>query len=123
PIIYLGKTWPKIVQDLLEDQEFGVQIKTSGFLKSVVAEITAGMTSDDQKTRAILEYVKSKVEWNKTLDKIPDHPFKKVLEDKKGSSSEINLLIVCMLQKAGVNAHPVLLSTRKHGVVNPFWPR
>jgi hypothetical protein len=123
PIIKLGKTWPKIVNELLDDQDFGVQIKSSGFLKSTVAEVTAGMTDDEQKTKTIFEYVKSKVEWNRMIDFIPDHPFKKVLEDKKGSSSEINLLLVSMLQKAGVNAHPVLLSTRKHGIINPFWPR
>jgi len=123
PIIKLGKTWPKIINELLEDKDFGGQIRSSGFLKSVVSEVTAGITDDEQKTKAILEYVKSKVEWNKYVDFIPDHPLKKVLEDKKGSSSEINLLIVTMLQKAGINAHPVLLSTRKHGMINPFWPR
>jgi hypothetical protein len=123
PIIQLGKTWPKIVQELLEDKDFGVQVKTSGFLKEAVAEVTAGITEDEQKTKLILEYVKSKIDWNRTADFIPDHPFKKVLEEKKGSSSEINLLLVSMLQKAGINAHPVLLSTRKHGMINPFWPR
>ncbi len=123
PIIKLGKTWPKIISELLDDQDFGGQIRSSGFLKSAVGEVTAGITDDEQKTKAILEYVKSKVEWNKYVDFIPDHPFKKVIEDRKGSSSEINLLIVSMLQKAGINAHPVLLSTRKHGIINPFWPR
>jgi len=121
--INLNTTWPKIVGGLLEDQDFGGQIRASGFLKDRIKEVTAGMTDDKSKMKAVYDFVKSNVEWNKTIDKIPDHPFKKVLEDKKGSTSEINLLLVSMLQKASLKASPVLLSTRKHGRINPFYPQ
>jgi hypothetical protein len=121
--INLNTTWPKVVSELLDDQDFGGQIKGSGFLKNIVEDVTSGMTDDAQRTKAIYDYVKAKVEWNEVIDKIPDHPFKKVLEEKKGSTSEINLLLVSMLQKAGLKSWPVLLSTRRHGVVNPFYPQ
>jgi hypothetical protein len=121
--INLNTSWPKIVNNLLDDPDFGGQIKSSGFLKNIVQEVMVGMADESQKAKAIYNYVKSKVEWNEIIDKIPDHQFKKVLEDKKGSTSEINLLLVSMLQKAGLKSYPVFLSTRKHGIINPFYPQ
>lgn len=122
PIMNFNRSWKSIVKDLNDDLDFGVQIRTSGFLKKIVEETTRGISDDNTKIKAIYDYVKANVSWNTYIDKIPDHPFKKVLEEKKGSSSEINLLMVSMLQKAGFKALPVLLSTREHGMIKPFVP-
>jgi hypothetical protein len=122
PLMNFNRSWRSIIKDLDHDADFGIQIRTSGFLKKIVEEITAGITDENKKMKAIYDYVKSNVAWNKLIDKIPDHPFKKVLDEKKGSSSEINLLLVSMLQKSGLNASPVLISTRQHGMIRPFVP-
>ena len=55
--------------------------------------------------------------WNGSSVRFTDTPFKKVLEDKKGSSSEINLLLASMLEKLDFNVNAVLVSTRDHGFV------
>lgn len=122
PLIKFNKTWHGIVNGLLEQQDFGVQIRSSNFLKQTVEEITASQ-DDQKKVESIYNYVKANVTWNKIQDAIPDRPFKKVLEEKKGSSSEINLLLVSMMQKAGLKAYPLLLSTRDHGMIFHFRPR
>ena len=122
PLMNFDRSWYSITKSFVNDQDFGIQIKTSGFLKKTVAEITDGMTEDERKMKAVYDYVRTNVAWNNFIDKIPDHTFKKVLEDKKGSSSEINLLLVSMLQKCGLKSYPVLLSTRKHGLIRPFVP-
>jgi hypothetical protein len=122
PIIKFNSAWPSIVKNLLEQSDFGGQIRGSNFLKQTVEEITAGQ-DDQKKVETIYSYVKTNVAWNKIQDAIPDRPFKKVLEEKKGSSSEINLLLVSMMQKCGLNADPLLLSTRAHGMIRPFRPR
>jgi hypothetical protein len=44
------------------------------------------------------------------------------LKSKKGSEAEINLLLIAMLRKCGLNADPVVLSTRSHGYVYPDYP-
>jgi hypothetical protein len=120
PVYSLIKSWETIVKEYYKEDSFGVQINGSGFLKKTVEELTAGMTDPEKKIEAIYKYVKSSVAWNSLTDRIPDRTFKKVLEDKKGSSSEINLLMVCMLRKAGVLADPMFLSTRDNGLVREF---
>jgi len=123
PVVKFNKTWAGIVRDLLEQSDFGQQIRFSGFLKGIAAEITAGKESGADKISAVYDYVKGNIAWNKIVDAIPDRPFKKVLDEKSGSSSEINLLLVALCQKSGLNAFPVLLSTRNHGMIRPFNPR
>jgi hypothetical protein len=117
PLINFNRSWRSIINDLNSNPDFGVQIKTSNFLNKTVNEVTAGTIDDSGKIKAIFDYVKSHVKWNSVIDKIPDHSFKKVLEEKKGSSSEINLMLVSMLQKSGLEAYPLLISTRKHGKI------
>lgn len=115
-------SWQRIANNLVENNDFGLQIDASGFLKKIVQEITAGITDPLEKVKAIHSYVVKNVSWNELIDKIPDRGYKRVLEEKKGSSSEINTLIVSMMRKADLTAYPVLISTRKNGKIKPFRP-
>jgi hypothetical protein len=45
-----------------------------------------------------------------------------VLDNKRGNSAEINLLIASMLEKVNVDVKPVLLSTRDHGFLRENTP-
>lgn len=111
-------TWDDLVKTLLESQYFGVAVKGSGFLKKTAEEAMQGAASPTEKIAAIYNYVKSTIEWDGAYRKyLTDENLKDALDKKKGSSSHINLTLVSMLQKAGFNANPVILSTRNHGFV------
>jgi len=114
-------TWRKLNDDLLDEESFGGALKGSGFLKDQVEQITAGITDPLQKIAAISSYVKQNVAWNGDEDFQAD-PLKKVLEKKKGTVGDINLLFCAMLMKAGLNADMVLLSTRDHGFIRQAYP-
>jgi hypothetical protein len=122
PLINTARTWTGISKDWAESPDFGGLIKGSNFLNDIVSRLITDVTDPQQKLQIIFDYVKQNVEWNQFSDKIPDRQFKKVLEDKKGSSSEINTLLISMLQKAGLDAEPVLISTRDHGMIRTFIP-
>jgi hypothetical protein len=66
--------------------------------------------------------VKRNVEWNGYSHKFAGNTFKNVLEEKKGSSAEVNLLLASMLEKADIDISPVLISTRDHGFVRETVP-
>ncbi len=118
---YMG-TWADINKLYIESEHFGKEINGNGFLKKITEEITAGLSTQEQKVTAINNYVKNNIEWTGTSRKYTDDSFKKVLEGRKGSSSEINLLMASMLEKAGVDVYPVLVSTRDHGFVRESIP-
>jgi len=113
---YMG-SWDDINKQFWESTDFGGEVTGNGFLKKLVDEITTGISEPDQKISAITSYVKGNITWDGNKRRFTAQPLRKVLEDKKGNSAEINLLLTSMLDKAGITANPVLISTRDHGFV------
>lgn len=114
-------SWVKLNTTLLDDEDFYGVVKGTGFLKSIVDEVIDGLVDPVQKITAIHDYVKSNIEWDGYSDFYAGNP-KKILEHKKGSSGDINLVLGSMLQKAGMDVDMVLLSTRDHGFVREQFP-
>ncbi len=42
-------------------------------------------------------------------------------ENKTGNSTEINLILFHLLKQSGIDAYPMVVSTREHGKVDPFY--
>jgi hypothetical protein len=118
----LDRTWNGIAKNYDKSSDFGGLTRVTGWLDKTVEPLVAGITGPEDKAKKIYEYVKTNIVWNEMVDRIPDHSLRKVLEEKKGSSSEINILMIAMMKRAEVEAYPVLLSTRKHGVIRQFTP-
>ncbi len=114
-------TWQKFNDDLLEDESFGKVISGSGFLKDKVEELTAGLTDPMQKIAAISNYIKTNIEYDGEED-FYAFPLRKIMDKKKGTSGDINLLFASMLQKAGFETDMVMLSTRDHGLIRTQFP-
>ena len=106
PIEPVLGSWEEINKKYSESENFGKVITGNGFLKKTVGEITAGMTSNDQKISAIFNYVKQNVSWNETSRRSVDGSLKKVLDERKGTSAEINFLVASMLEKADIVVTP-----------------
>ncbi|MGC3948210.1 MAG: transglutaminase domain-containing protein [Chryseolinea sp.] len=118
---YMG-TWEDINKRYYESDHFSHEITANGFLKKIVEEITAGAATPEAKIAAINGFVRKNVEWDGHSVKVTDKSLKSVLEEKKGSSAEINLLLASMLEKAGFDVSGVLISTRDHGFVREQTP-
>jgi hypothetical protein len=121
PLHEVMGSWEKLSEKLLESQSFGKVIKGSGFLKDQVEQVTAGKTEPLQKVEAISNYIRKNFEWDGEEDYLADN-LKKVVEKKKGSSGDLNLLMASMLNKAGFDVDMVMLSTRDHGFIRPSYP-
>lgn len=115
-------TWADINKTLVENENFGGVITGNGFLKKIVEEITVGMLSGEEKIAAIFHYVQQNVVWDGAQRMYPSQPLRKVLDNKKGSSADINFLLASMLEKAEVAVLPVVLSTRNHGLLRVGTP-
>ena len=113
-------SWNDIVRQLIDDPDFGGQIKPGNFVKETVEKLIAGKTSEKEKALAIYDYVQHNLKWDETKTYMPSKPLRKILDEKIGNSAEINLILLTMLQKAGISADPVILSTRSHGILTPL---
>lgn len=118
---YMG-SWEDINRQYAESSDFGEVVTSNAFLNKSVDELIAGMTTPEEKISALVSFVKQQVEWDGNYRRFITKPIKKTLEDRKGSSADLNLLLASLIDKAAIKVYPVLLSTRDHGFVREETP-
>lgn len=115
-------SWGDLAEKLLDRSDFGGQLDRGGDVRTR-AELLVGDAQDPMgKMKAIYDYVRKKVEWNGAQGYIPGRDVDDVLEAQSGSSPEVALLLVAMMRNVGLDAYPVLISTRDHGKMQPVYP-
>jgi len=114
----LVRSWPSIIKDIMEDEDFGLQLKKNIPRTSDLDALLANQKDAYQKMTIIHHYVKTNMEWNGSYGIWALDGVKSAWKDKKGTSGEINLILVNLLKDAGLEVRPVLVSTRSNGRVN-----
>ncbi|MCG1036210.1 DUF3857 domain-containing protein [Polaribacter sargassicola] len=115
-----SNSWEDVSKKIFKTSSFGAELNKTGYYKDELEEILATVSSDSQKIIAILNFVKGKVKWNGYNSKYTDVGVRKAFKDRVGNVAEINLMLTSMLRFAGLEANPVLVSTRANGV--PVFP-
>ena len=114
----LMTTWPRIIRSLMEDEDFGIQLKREIPRTTDLDEALKKLTDPYQKMVTIHNYVRKNMEWNGYTSIWALNGVKSAWKDKKGTSGEINLIMVNLLKDAGLKASPLLVSTRENGRVS-----
>lgn len=114
-------TWKELAYDMMSEKYFGSQLDKDLKIDEIKA-ITLLESSQQGKLRSIYEYVKKNIAWNGFDDKYAPDGLRAVWERKKGTSSEINLLLVNLLNSAGIETYPVLAAERDYGKVDTTFP-
>lgn len=122
PIKPVLGTWEQINKAFYESESIGTEVRGNGFLKKIAEDAIAGASTPEEKISAIVHYVKSNVSWDGRTTYYTSNSLRKVLDSHKGSTGEINLLLASMLEKAGFDVVPVVLSTRDHGFIRENIP-
>lgn len=118
PRVNLLRTWPGIIKELMEDEDFGIQLKKNIPRTSDLDAMLSKITDPYQKMVTIHDYVRKNMQWNESYGIWALDGVKAAWKDKKGTSGEINLILVNLLKDADLVVHPVLVSTRDNGRVN-----
>lgn len=113
-------SWEKVSKKIYQYASFGGELKKTGYFKKDLQKLLEGITSDQEKLIKIFQYVKSKVKWNDYYGKYSDEGVKKAYKEGIGNVADINLMLTAMLREAGLNANPVLTSTKNNGF--PLFP-
>lgn len=108
--------WEDVVKNIYDDEKFGNQLKKTDYVNDIVQQLTANLTTSEEKEKAIHEYVRDNFTWNRQLDVLTEGNLSNVFKNKVGNSAEINLLTVAMMRAANLKAHPIILATREKGI-------
>ena len=108
------------IKSIYDDGGYATELRRSNFFKDDVDAVLDGASSAEEKLVRIYNFIKSKVAWNDYIGYTAENGIKKAYKEGSGNTGDINLLLIAMLRYAGLEAHPVLLSTKSNGV--PVFP-
>jgi len=117
---YFNNTWEDVTKTIYKNSRFGAQLEKTSHFKEDLRNSVNTSAPLNEKIITIFNLVKSKIKWDGFYSKYTAKGVKKAYNEGTGNVAEINLTLVSMLRQAGVNANPILVSTRDHGI--PLFP-
>lgn len=116
-------TWEELNKELLKDSDFGKYIKKSEKMATkVIGEKLMEGKSKREKFDIIMDYVKQNYNWNGMNGKYASKSPKDLVDEKVGNCADLNLFALGLMNEYGIEAQPVILSTRNHGKVHKDYP-
>ena len=119
----LTGSWEKINAALLADDEFGGRLGHVGFMQDQLRGLATKYPAVTDRAAAVRQLIMAAVRYDGTDHYYAPEPLRKAYDAHRGTSAEVNLLLLAALREAGIaEAQPLLLSTRDHGAVSKEFP-
>lgn len=118
----IRSTWPKLTKFLMENEDFGLQLRKNIPHTGALDDSLKYLKSDYKKMLLIHDFVRRNMNWNGVENIYTENGIKSAWDKKSGSNCEINLILINLLRDAGLTAYPLLVSTKDHGAVNTLYP-
>ncbi len=116
PVKSFSHTWEDVAKTIYDYDDFGPELRKTGYFEDDINALLAGVSSPEEKLVIIYEYVKGRMNWNNYYGYSCIDGVRKAYMDKTGNVAEINLMLTAMLRHAGIEANPVLVSTRSNKI-------
>ena len=116
-----GNTWPGLTKNLMESDLFGKQIKKNLLKTEELNTILGNAKTPTEKMFKVYDHIQKTMEWDGIEDFYCTN-VKDTYSKRRGSTGDINLILLNLLRDAGLDALPVLGSTRDHGQVYTTYP-
>jgi len=113
---YYSQTWKDVAKTVNKYDTYKYNIKKSSYYKKELNELLLNISSFEERLKVIFDFVKSKVKWNEVDGISTFNGMAKAYKTGTGNVADINLMMVSMMRHAGLNANPILLSTRDNGI-------
>jgi hypothetical protein len=112
----LSTDWKTVANSIYDNDSFGRELKFNSYFEDNIKPLLTAGLSENEKAVIILNYVKDRMSWDGRMGYLCNTGVKKAYLAKAGNTAEINLMLTAMLRYAGLDANPVLVSTRDNGV-------
>ncbi len=121
PIPYTT-SWRDIDSRLREDEDFGGFLSGNRQLRRDVDALDIASGSDMEKIAAAMQYIQDNIRWNERRGIYASGSPRSVFREGSGNAADVNLMLVAALRELGIEANPVVSSTRDNGVVIQSFP-
>lgn len=113
---FYAMNWEDVVKNIYKNEDFGGQLDKNDFYKNDLISFYSGSLSLEEKIFQVFDFVKKKMNWNEYYGYYSEYGIKKAYKENVGNVADINLLLVSILKNLGIDANPVLVSTKKNGI-------
>jgi len=119
----ITKEWKDAETELRRDEKFGLQIKRGkDIMEDHVDVLTLGENDPLTKAKKIYAFIQGWYRWDDVYGIFSEFGIKKAFDRKTGNIGDINLSLVAALRYAGLEASPMILSTRTNGLPTELYP-
>lgn len=109
-------SWDDVAKSIYKHSRFGNEIDTREYFEQDLDPLLKTAQNSFEKIKIVFDFVKQKVKWNEKYGVLVKDGVKKAYSQRTGNVAEINLMLTGMLRYAGLNANPILVSTRANGI-------
>lgn len=118
---YYTTSWENVIEQYLKYNDLENSIKV-GFLDDMAKEINNKAKNPYSKIELAFYNIANHYKWNEKNSIFTSKGFKDSYTDATGNCADINLCLVGLLQKLGLEAYPVILSTQTNGFIKQTHP-
>ena len=116
-----SKSWEHLGKNLLKEDKLGAYLNDK--IKNAKPLIEQALAlPKEERIQLIYRYVTDNFAYSKDIGIYAKNKPSKVWEAKAGSVPELNILLINLLRKADIEAHPLLTKIRWSGILNPNYP-
>jgi hypothetical protein len=116
-------TWPLLIDELIRDEDFGKYMsKSQKAADKILNKDSLQKKSPEEKYEYVMNLVKRNFSWDKSSTKFASKSPDKLIKDKFGNSADLNLFALGLLNAVGIEAYPILISTRDNGKIKYDYP-
>lgn len=120
PVKDYSETWEGVAKIIYQNKDFGNELGERDYISQDLKKILKDVNTISEKVDVIFRFVQNKMNWNNQKGYLTDIGVKKAYLAGTGNVAEINFILIAMLNYAGINSNPVLISTTEHGI--PVFP-
>ena len=115
-------TWYEVCQDLISSEKFGGCLEGGLYMNDLKNEILAKDSVETNMMVSAHEKIKELIEWNNEQTIFTNFTLRNALKTGIGNSADINLNLVVLLRRLGLEANPVVLATKDRGYLSQKKP-
>lgn len=123
PVKDIMGNWQTLSTELMKDEDFGAElVKSNSWLDEDLKPVLDNSKDALEKARKVYAYVRDRFTCTGNRGIGMSTSLRNINKNKNGYVSDINLLLTAMLKRQGIEANPVILSTRSHGNTHEYYP-
>lgn len=115
-----AQTWEGVTKTIYNDEGYETELNRNGYFEEDLDLLLKDLSLPEEKITAIFGFLKGKVKWNGYYGYNPENGTRTAYKEGEGNVGDINTILTSMLRYAGLEAYPVLLSSRSNGI--PVFP-